>query len=146
MLVLRDGAAVSCNRAQHPTTWTFHNNISTAVRVTLDVCADFAFSPAAVLELGASMALLEWHRPRCASRAILAAAEWARRGRATVAWPLHGNLCAGMQGWVLKMLTDDDLQYCTSVSNFASRSISLLKLQILTHCLRSSNPLRLHQA
>lgn len=93
----------------------------TTKRDTLDVCAEFAFSPAAVLDLGASMALLEWHRPCCASRAILAAAEWARRGRTTVAWPLHGNLCAGNTGMeVLKMLTDDDLQYCTSVPNFAS--------------------------
>lgn len=90
---------MSRNRTKRPHDMDVSYQSLTTIRDTLDVCADFAFSPAAVLDLGASMALLEWHRPRRASRAILAAAERARRGRTTVAWPLHGSLCAGLQGW-----------------------------------------------
>jgi len=85
-------AAMSRSRTKHPHDMDVSYQRLTTIRVALDVCADFAISPAAILDLGASKALLEWHRPCCAPYAISAAAEWARRDRTTVAWSLHGTL------------------------------------------------------
>ena len=92
------GAAMSRSRTNHPHDMDVSYQRLTTIRVALVVCADFTFSPAAILDLGASKALLEWHRPCCASRAIPAAAEWARRDRTTVAWSLHGSLLPQGQG------------------------------------------------
>jgi hypothetical protein len=41
--------------------------------------------------LGASKALLEWHRPGCTPHAIPATARWARRDRKRDTWLLHGT-------------------------------------------------------
>lgn len=60
----------------------------------MDVCADFAFSPAAILDLGGFEGAF-WNGIGLAvtPHAMFGIAEWARRDRTTGACSLHGSFC-----------------------------------------------------